>query len=166
MQSLPRITDSNRLAGEAGVRLDASRIVARAKGIEFAEKVTDGIKDKTFDLKFGTALSEDNLRDLKRQFEETARTATDPAEQMAAQAKADAVSTMIGQPNSPFATEAEYQDFMRTPEAQQALAKHIALWDTDKAPIFRQAMDLDPDQPLPTRGVQFGARVNLKNCTA
>jgi hypothetical protein len=163
MQALPRITDSNRLAGEAGVRLDASRTVARAKGIEFADKVTDGIKDKTFDLKFGTALSEDNLRDLKRQAEETARTVTDPAEQMAAQARADAVSTMIGQPNSPFATESDYQAFMRTPEAQQALAKHIALWDTDKDPIFRQAMDLDPDQPLPTRGVQFGARVNLKN---
>lgn len=163
MQSLPRITDSNRLAGEAGVRYDASRVVARAKGIEFAEKVTQGIRDKSFDLKFGTALTEDNLRDLKRQKEELARTSTDPAEAIAAETQAKNVSTMIGKPNSPFKTEAQYQAFMRSPEAQAALARHIALWEADKDPIFRQAMDLDPDQPLATRGLQFGARVNLKN---
>lgn len=207
MQSLPRITDSNRLAGEAGVRYAASPMVARAKGMQFAADVTEGITMPDFDKKFGTALTEDNLRDLKRIFEEKSDEAYnrdeyieqhretiaeladdardgDP-EAVAAikraraeirrlskltdedgarfQADADAVVTTIGAENSPFRTESDYQGFMQTPEAQGALRRHIALWETEKDPLFRQANDLDPDLPLETRGVQFGARINLKN---
>jgi hypothetical protein len=207
MQSLPRITHDNQAAGEAGVRYAVSPLVARAKGLQFAKEVTEGAQAKDFDKKFGTGLTEDNLRDLKRVWNERADEAEnrhelidDIREQIADlkdaaddgdpeavaairsarkeirrlsqltdedvikfRANADAVTTTIGANGSPFATEADYRAFMDHPETQEALRKHITKWENEKDPIYREAADIDPDLELATRGLDYGARVNLKN---
>ena len=76
MQQAPRFTDVNREAGELGVRAAQAPLVGRAKGLLFADKVmTDSGTLKPaadFDLKLGTALTEDNKRDLKAMFERKA----------------------------------------------------------------------------------------------
>ena len=206
MQALPRITASNRPAGESGARSAVAPMVGRTKGLIFASKVTEGIKVPDFDLKLGTGLNEDNLRDIKRKYNDMADEAenreeliddlreqiaelTEQAEEGDTGArreirkmqkeiarlsaltdrdvvifrdKANAVVTMIGAEDSPFATEAEYHEFMDSAEAQDAIDRHVALWETDKDPIYRESIDLDPEAPLETRGLEYGARVNLK----
>lgn len=162
MQSLPRITRASRETGEAGVRYASSPSVARAKGLMFAERVTEGIRDRDFNQKFGVGLTEDNLRGIKQSFNEQAAAAATPEEAQALRDKANSVVSMVGAENSPFQTEAQYQAFMRSPEAQRAIRRHIRLWENEKDPIYRQARDLDPDVELETRGAQFGARINLK----
>lgn len=162
MQSLPRITRASRETGEAGVRYASSPSVARAKGLMFAERVTEGIRDRDFNQKFGVGLTEDNLRGIKQSFNEQAAAAATPEEAQALRDKANSVVSMIGAENSPFQTEAQYQAFMRSADAQRAIRRHIRLWENEKDPIYRQARDLDPDVELETRGAQFGARINLK----
>ena len=163
MKQAPKITDSNRAAGESGVRYAASHLVARAKGLEFGATVLrdTGVEPK----KFGVALSEDNLRSIKDSWTQEAASATAAGNADAAalaQDKADAVRTLIGAERSPFKTEAEYQAFLNDPAVKTAIARHIQLWQEQKDPLFRQANDLDPDVPLAGRGKQTGARINLK----
>ncbi len=147
MQSLPKITDADRETGEAGVRMAASVPVAQMKGELFAKNVLK-TPDAKFDLKFGTALTEDNLRSIKAEAEKAGQ----PTK----------VATLVGIENSPFKTEKQYQDFLNSPEFQSALQRHKELWTAEKDPLFRQANDLDPDVELASRGLQTGARVNLK----
>lgn len=207
MQTLPRITGASRESGEAGARYASAPMVARAKGIQFAAEVTEGITDPTFDKKFGTGLTEDNLRDVKQKWLDRANEAEnrdqliadlrDEIEDLRDAARAGDevakesirsmrreisrlseltdedveafresarnVTTMIGAQNSPFPTEADYRAFMQQPETQRALAKHIALWNEEKEPLYREAADIDPDVQLETRGKDYGARINLKN---
>lgn len=150
MQSLPKITASNRESGEAGVRMASAAPVAAMKGEMFAKDVLQS-KDPKFDLKFGTALTEDNLRSVRAGHEAEGSTEA-----------ANKVPSLIGKKNSPFKTEQEYQDFLKSPEFQAAVERHKAKWESEKDPLYRQANDLDPDVELPTRGLQTGARVNLK----
>src|SRR5207248_110144 len=88
MKQAPKITDADRASGEAGVRYAASFLVAKAKGLHFARQVLEGLDIAKH--KFGVALSEDNLRGLK-----DARIAAGDTK------GADAVTTLIGRPNSP-----------------------------------------------------------------
>jgi hypothetical protein len=164
MQELPKITKSDRPTGEAGVRYAASPYVARAKGAEMAGKVLDGFKPD-MDLKMGTAISEDNLRSIQKGFQDEAQALAKKGDLEGAekaQKAASNVATLVGQKNSPFKTEADYQAFLKSPEFQDASARYDALWQSEKDPLFRQANDLDPDLPLESRGLQTGLRVNLK----
>lgn len=207
MKQAPRITEFDRLSGELGVRYAHATIVARDKGLLFADKVLrEAATLPEFDRKFGTALTEDNLRDIKAKYSQLADEAEnrgeyierakedignmqeladdgDPAARRTIaqlrrditrwegysdddarifQEKADAVTSLVGQENSPFADEDQYQAFLSSPEAREAVGRHIRLWQHEKDPIYRQANDLDPDLPLETRGTQTGARINLK----
>jgi hypothetical protein len=165
MHELPDITRSDRATGEAGVRYAASPLVARTKGTIFAGKVLEGLKPE-MDLKMGVALSEDNLRSIRKGYEDEAKQALAEGGILKAQKakeSADNVTTLVGQKNSPFKSEKEYQAFLKSPEAQTAIARHNALWEAEKDPLYRQANDLDPDLELETRGEQTGARVNLKH---
>lgn len=145
LKSAPKLTRSNRQLGEAGVRYASSHMVGRTKGQIFADKVLAGTEIDP--VKFGTALAEDNLRSIKesRSPEEAAK-----------------VRTLVGDETSPFKTEAEYQQFLNDPATQAAIERHKQLWAEQKDSIYRQANDLDPDLPLETRGLQTGARINLK----
>lgn len=151
-QSLAKFTAANREVGEAGVRYGAAAPVAREKGEYFAGRVMEGLQVAGMDRKLGVALTEDNLRGIKDAFQKAGN-----------QKSADAVTSLIGKANSPFKTEQQYQDFLNSAEAQEAIARHKQLWEEEKDPIFRKANDLDPDAPLESRGLQTGARINLKN---
>jgi hypothetical protein len=166
MQSLPKITGANREVGEAGVRYETAPRVARSKGIDFAERVVGPDAKPEFDTKFGTALTEDNLRGIKEglrteSVQEMAKGNVERAN--ALEAQVDAVTSLVGKKNSPFKTEAEYQSFLKQSDTQAAIDRHIQQWESEKDPLFRQANDLDPETELSSRGLQTGARVNLKN---
>lgn len=163
MLQAPKLTDLNREAGESGVRFASSFLFGRQHGLMFAEKVLDGLNVKA--EQFGVALSEDNLRDLRRSYTEEARKLgesgkLDEANQIMEQA--NAVQTLIGKKNSPFKTEDQYQEFLNRDDVKEAIRRHIQLWKEQKDPMYRKANDLDPETPLATRGLQTGARINLK----
>jgi len=161
MQALPKITDADRVTGEKGVRYVASFDVAKAKGLEFAAKV---LEDLDVDpLKFGSALTEDNLRSVREGYKKEAQDALAAGkgeDALLYNDAANSVSTMIGEKGA-FKTEQEYQDYLKNPDVQEAIKRHIQLWQEQKDPLFRQANGLDPDIELPTRGLQTGARINL-----
>lgn len=163
MESLPRTTQADRVVGEAGVRAASARFVARQRGELFADKVLEGTGVDP--IKFGAALTEDNLRSLKSNYmaeAERARSEGNPEDAIDFQNAAESVASIVGEKNSPFKTESDYQSFLDKPETKVALERHTSLWQEQKDPLFRQANDLDPEHELPSRGEQTGARINLK----
>jgi len=159
-KSMPRITKANRAVGEAGVRYASSKIAAKPNALIFTAKTLEGTG--VDQAKFGAALTEDNLRSVRQGFLNEADRVTDPESADALRAKADAVTTLIGAERSPFRTEAEYQAFLNEPATQRAIANHIQQWNEVIDPMFKRAQGIDPDVELPSRGLQTGARVNLK----
>lgn len=148
-KTFPRTTLKSKQLGELGARWISSRIAAKPVAQVFA---ADVLGDSGVDSrKFGAALTEDNLRSVKKAF-------TDKGDAE----KADGVFTLIGKDGSPFKTEAEYQDFLKDPKVQQVIARHLDLWKNVVEPQYRQAMQTDPDVELPSRGLQTGARINLR----
>lgn len=161
--SMPKTTAANRPVGEAGVRYASSRIAARPMAAIFSTHTLEGTGVDP--IKFGTALSEDNLRSVRETFRQQATEAMadgKPEEADAATAAANRVRTLIGEENSPFRTEDEYQDFLAEPSTRRAIRQHIQQWNEIVEPMYRHAQGIDPDVELPTRGQQTGARVNLK----
>lgn len=140
-QTLPRITLGNRLAGEAGARYLSSRIAAPEIAKIFSRDVLAGLDVDPH--KFGAALSEDNLRSVRE-----------------ANPDAGGTFSFVGE-GKPFKTEAEYQAFLKDPQVQEAIKRHVSNWNAVIEPMFREAMSIDPDVELPTRGKQTAARVNL-----
>ena len=76
-------------------------------------------------------------------------------------AKADQVKSFIGAGNFPFKSEDAYQNYLKKPEVQEAVNRHIDLWKQQVEPQYRAAMSIDPEIELPSRGLQTGARINL-----
>lgn len=161
MQAMPKFTSANREVGEAGVRMAAAHGVSRALGVKFADDVVR--KTGVDPIKFGVALSEDNLRDLKETYLKKAADAVDEADAAAFKEAADNVFTFIGRKGSPFETEEAWRSFLNEPDTQRAIELHKQMWAEQKDPLFREANDLDPTLPLATRGKYTGARVNLSS---
>lgn len=140
-KTFPRTTLADQGSGEAMARWVASRTAAPYHSNRFIAHVLEGTE---IDMnKFGTALTEDNLRSIAQNPERTG------------------VGTTIGKKGSPFQTEEEYKAFLADPAVKQAIARHIEQWDEIVGPMYRQAMLLDPDVELASRGLQTKARVNL-----
>lgn len=162
-RSMPRITEANREVGEAGVRWASSAIAAPANADLFAAKVFEGLDlDRR---EFGAALTEDNLRGVRKEFEDASKAALAEGDQAKAdslQEYASRVTTLIGAKNSPFKTEAQYQDYLNDPTTKEAIARHIEHWNEIIEPQYKAAASIDPDVELPGRGLQTGARINLK----
>jgi hypothetical protein len=119
-------------------------------------------------IKFGAALTEDNLDSIRQSLTEAAEEQRHQGNDEAADeldAKADNVASIIGAKGSPFANLDEYMDFMRDPNTKKAIEQHIQLWQEHIEPQFKQARDIDPTVPLPSRGLNTGARINLKAVT-
>lgn len=161
-EALPQITTVHRETGELGVRSVTATHVGRATGEVFAENV---LRDLNVDPReFGAALVEDNLRsrraDLRASAAEAA--ADSPQDAQLLNQAADAVGTVIGARNSPFPSEEAWLAYLDRPEVQTAIERHKAMWTEQKDPLFRQANDLDPETPLPSRGERTGARINMR----
>jgi hypothetical protein len=202
-RTFPRTTLKGKRLGELAARWVSSRIAARPMAEVFAADVLGG--SGVDPVKFGAALTEDNLRSIKHAFEEKAdeaenreeivsdlrgelemladADAEDPniqaeisktkkeirrvsrlTDEDAARFRAQAgqVKSFIGADNFPFATEDEYQNFLDDRRTQEVIARHRDLWKAVIEPQYREAMMLDPDFELPSRGLQTGARINLR----
>lgn len=146
-KTLPITTRISQEAGEKGARYLSSKIAAQPLAEDFIKNV---VADSEIDpVKFGAALTEDNLRSVREGF-----VAEGKSEQAAA------VRTLVGE-DRPFATEKEYQDYLNSPEIIGAIERYKAKWDEQIEPMYKRAMDIDPESELSSRGFQTGARVNL-----
>lgn len=162
-ETMPKTTAVNREVGEAGARYLSSSLAARPLAHDFATHTVEGTGVDP--VKFGAALVEDNLRSVRDEFRAKATEALTKGKQEEADAlfaKADEVRSLIGAKNFPFKTEDEFQDFLAEKPTKQAVANHIQQWNEIIEPQYKQARMLDPDIELPSRGLQTGARVNLK----
>lgn len=158
-KTFPKTTIADKKSGELAARWISARIAAPHQSNVF---VTNVLADTGIDpVEFGTALTEDNLRSVKDGFLQEVKDAKTPEEKSNAQLKADAVGTTIGGKNSPFKTEEEYQAFIKDPTTQSAIDRHRSAWQETVDPMYKNAMSIDPDEELPSRGKQTGARVNL-----
>lgn len=161
--SMPRTTAAYGPVGEAGVRYASSKIAAKPLSALFSTHTLEGTGVDPF--KFGVALTEDNLRSIREDARQRATVLLSegkPEEAARAAAEGDKVTSLVGEENSPFKSEEEYQDFLQEPSTQKAVAQHIQQWNEVVDPMYREAMSLDPDVELPSRGQQTGARINLK----
>lgn len=147
-ESMPRITRADRRAGELGVRYASSSLAAPHAAKAFADEVLGGLDVDP--IEFGAAVTEDNLRSVRAGLHAQGDTAA-----------AAKVHTLIGAPDSPFRTEREFTDYLARPGVQLALERHRLAWDRIVDPMYRQAMLLDDLLPLPSRGAQTQARINL-----
>lgn len=148
-KTFPRTTLVSRQLGELGARWISSRIAARPKSEIFsAEVLGDSGLDKN---DIGAALTEDNLRSIKSAFESAGETE-----------KAAGVQSIIGKKGSPFKTEKEYQDYLSNPKFREVVERHKDMWEHVVEPQYRTAQGIDPDVELPSRGLQTGARINLR----
>lgn len=146
-KTFAKTTIADRASGELAARWISARAAAPQVAQTFASNI---LGDSGIDpVKFGAALTEDNLRSIRK----AAGTPEDAAN----------VATIVGAQKSPFKTEADYQAFLNDPAVQQALDRHRSLWQETVDPMFRKAQGLEPDEPLPTRGDQTNARINLYN---
>lgn len=146
-KSLPRITKSSREAGEVGVEYASSRVHAQHLSRQLANEVLADVDPN----KLGAVLTEDNLRSLKEGFLKEGDTRA-----------AARVKTIIGSQGSPFKTEAEYQAALNDPAIQAAIARHQEAVAPEMDRLFKLGADIAPNEDLPTRGQQTGARINLK----
>jgi hypothetical protein len=148
-KTLPRITIKSQKLGELGTRSLSSRIAARPVAEVFGADVLgdSGIDPRTL----GAALSEDNLRSIKKAFEDKGETD-----------RASGVHSLIGREDSPFQSEDQYQAFLNDPKVKEVIARHIDLWRSVVEPKYKEAMSIDPEVELPSRGLQTGARINLR----
>jgi hypothetical protein len=148
-KTFPRTTLISKQLGELGGRWISSKIAARPKSELFTAEVLGDSGLSSRDV--GAALTEDNLRSIKQSYEEGGD-----------QESADSVQTLIGKKGSTFKTEREYQDFLSNPKFQEVVKRHKDMWQNTVEPQHRAAMQLDPDVELPSRGLQTGARINLR----
>ena len=159
-KTMPRTTLVDNRLGEKGARWLSSSIAARPMAEVFAADVlgTSGIDP----VKLGAMATEDNLRSVKSAFEQKAKDAKTPEEAQVMRDKADKVNSLIGKQGFPFKTEQEYQDFLNDPNTQEVINRHVSLWNNEVEPMYREAMGIDPDIELPSRGLQTGMRINLR----
>lgn len=162
-EALPSITTANREVGEAGVRSVMAHKVGRNMGEIFADKVLDGLDVDPHAL--GVFAAEDNLRWREADFRTKAQEAAQRGEHEDASTlneAADAVGTLVGGKNSPFATREDLLKFWDQPDVKEAARRHADMWREQKDPLYRQANDLDPETPLASRGLLSGMRLNMK----
>jgi hypothetical protein len=146
-KTFPRTTLVDQKSGELMARWIASPTAAPYLSNRFIAHILEGTE---LDIeKYGTALTEDNLRSVAANFKAKG------------DERAANVGSLIGQKGSPFKTEKEYQDFLKDSITQQAIARHIEMWNQTVDPMYKQAQLIDPDIELASRGLQTGARVNL-----
>lgn len=161
--SFPRTTFADRESGEAMARYASSRISALRLAKVFSAQTLMGTGVDPAML--GEALTEDNLRSIREYWRSRATELAaegKPEQSRVATERADAVVSLIGLQGSRFADEDAYQDFLADGNTRQAIRQHIQQWEEVIDPQFKLAMRLDPDVELPARGLQTGARVNLK----
>lgn len=97
---------------------------------------------------------------LKREISRVSKLTDEDAEKFRAQA--GKVKSFIGAEDFPFKTQDDYQNFLDDPKTKEVLERHRSLWQSVIDPQYKAAQQIDPDFELPSRGLQTGARINLR----
>ncbi len=110
----------NKLVGYASSRITAP-LVARSMATDV---LGDRWKDDKFSHVLGAVLVEDQLRQVRKGFQDAALKAKDPVERQELLDKAQSVNTLVGQPYAPFKTEALYQGALNNADIKAAIDRH------------------------------------------
>lgn len=149
-ESAPKTTDASQPAGEALVRHAAAKIAVKPMVDDMYQHVTDG--DEAVGNKLGAVLTEDNLRDVRKQKLKAGNTAA-----------AAKVGTLVGKHDgAQFENEAEYQAAKSDPKIQEALKRWKEAVNPWMDEQYKTLTGRDPDAELASRGAETGARINLK----
>jgi hypothetical protein len=148
-KTFPRTALISKQLSELGARWISSKIAARPKAELFTAEVMGDSGLSTRDV--GAALTEDNLRSVKKAYNDKGDGES-----------AAAVQTIIGKKGSPFKDERAYQDFLSDPRFQKVVERYKDMWKATVEPQYKSAMSIEPDVELPSRGLQTSARVNLR----
>lgn len=146
-KSAPKTSVASEASGNALVRYASSKIAAPLVAKEMATEVLgDHYRDAAFGERLGAVLVEDRLRGIKDAFTRAGDTAA-----------ANRVNTLIGQADSPFRTEAEFQAALADPEIRAAIDRH----KQTVQPAAQEAHE-EAGGTLSGPGLNTGAFVNLK----
>lgn len=127
---------------------------------ELIAQAREEVENYKEDARAGDSTAKAIIRELRQRIARLSEYTDEDADRF--QKLADNTFTFIGKPGSVFPTEEAYKAFMGSKPAQTAINRHRQLWRQIKDPIYRMAADLDPDTPLESRGLEYGARINLK----
>lgn len=160
-ESAPRTTAKSEASGNALVRYASATLAAPEVAKSYAGQVLgEKLHDKEFSNKLGAVLVEDRLHGIKagllRQAEE-ARTAGDVDGAAEFHELASQVTTLVGKPDSPFKSEADYQAALKDKDIQAAIEKHR----TTVMP-FAEKQHADLGGRISKPGPDTGAFVNLE----
>ncbi len=168
-QTFPSINRADTNAGDAAARLISSREVIKHQANELQSRVMDTIGAKpgdAMDRKLGAVLVEDQLRGIREKFAWEAKRLRSTSDSMAEINKAEdavkAVKTIIGAPDSPFKTKADYEAALNDPAIQSALAAHRQFVEPVTEENYRLSAQIDPETLIATRGQDTNSHISLK----
>ena len=127
-----------------------------------AEVMGTKYKDTEFARRVGAVLAEDNLRSIRQDLTDKAAQAKNPEEGAAFDAAAKKVVSLIGAPGAPFATEADYRAALADKDVREAINRHKNVVMPWMDRTYRALQSIDPEAELAPRGLETGARINLK----
>lgn len=155
--SAPRSVAVSQRLGNELVSYASSRIAAPLVARSLATEVLGTkYKDANFNNLLGSVIVEDQLRGVKKGFMDAAALEKDPVKKADLIAKGNVVTTLVGQPYTPFRNEAGYQRILNHPDMLAAIdrfKRHIM-------PIAEQA-HVELGGKLAQGGEQTGAFANL-----
>lgn len=162
-ETMPKTTKADRVSGELGARYLSARQAALPVADSFVARV---LQDTEVDpIKFGALLTEDNLMSIRESLRQEAFELNSKGDSAGADEKMEQaanVGSIIGAQGSPFETTDDMLDYAQDPMVRKALEQHRQLWQEVIDPQYRAARELDDTVQLASRGLNTGARINLK----
>lgn len=159
---LPKLSARDENATNATVRFAVAHVAGPRIAADFSARVLGKeYKNEPFRRLLGAVLVEDRLRGIRKAAQDRSAAATDPDAKKAADDEAKKVTSIVGAPNSPLATEQQYQDALKDQNIKSAVAAHQAILEPYMQATFRYLQE-DPAAQFPTPGPDTGAFVNLK----
>lgn len=146
-ETFPHMTRANQKVGESAARYISARVEAPFRSKDITGQILETGADPH---KVGAVLTEDNLRSIRKSYEDAGESE-----------KAEAVHSLVGE-NGYFADEQAYQDALNDPVIRETIERYKEIFTPIMDPLYKTAQDIAPDEVLPTRGHQTGARINLK----
>lgn len=152
--SFPALKRNHSPAADSAATLTAVREIVKYQGDALASNVLDSAGHKAgdeFDRKLGAVLVEDQLRGVRAKFEKAGDTDS-----------AANVRTIIGAPDSPFKTEADYRAALSNDEIQAGLAAHRQFVEPVTEENYRLSAKIDPSEAIEARGADTNSHISLK----
>jgi hypothetical protein len=164
-ESFPTIHRFSRVAGEKVMNMAVSHDYARRGGEYFADRVLGPDASPAFEKIAGGTLMEMRFRFAKdAHLRRSQEASQDAAKARAAGDMASAarfaqeatdhlkarndITGIVGKPESPFATEADYQAALKDPKVVEALQRYKTEYAIEKENIFRDSQGLDATDPI------------------